>query len=128
MAKIRLGNRPETFKSVPVTFVMPDGSEGAITATFRYRTREEYGQYIENAIKGTTEEGKPAEKVDFGALYRSGAQKDGQNLLDALHGWDLDEPLNSENVFALANEIPAACAALSVAYRAACVEGRLGNS
>lgn len=127
MAKIKLGNRPEAFKPVPVTFLMPDGSDGAITATFRYRTREEYGQYMDVVLKGTTQEGKPPENIDFGALYRGGAQKDAQSLLDALKAWDLDEPLSLENVYELANAVPAACAALSTAYRAACVEGRLGN-
>lgn len=126
-AKIKLGQKPEAFKPFPVVFTMPDGSDGSITATFKYRTREEYGQYMETVLKGTSQEGAPPEKLDFAALYLNAAKKDAQNLLEALSAWDLDEPLNVDNLFALANGTPAACSALANAYRAACVEGRLGN-
>lgn len=127
MSKIKLGARPESFKPFPVKFTMPDGSEGAILATFKYRTRSEYGAYMNEVTKDSTVAPSPDGKFDFEALYQGGSQRSAQNLLDALIAWDLDEPLSLENVLALANEVPAACSALSAAYTMACAEGRLGN-
>lgn len=126
MAKIKLGAKPEAFKPIPVKFTMPDGSEGLITATFRYRTRAEFGALM-NELGTATTPTRPDGSLDFAALYRSITEKNAKHLLDSLSSWDLDEPLTMDNVLALANEVPAACAALSTAYSAACQEGRLGN-
>jgi hypothetical protein len=49
MAKIVLGARPKLFKAFPVSFTMPDGTEGTITATYRYRTRKEFGEMLNEA-------------------------------------------------------------------------------
>lgn len=126
MAKIKLGTKPEAFKPIPVKFTMPDGSEGVITATFRYRTRAEFGRLIDE-IGGGPAPTKPDGSMDFVAFYAAITEKNAKHLLDSLSAWDLDEPLTMDNVLALANEVPAACAALSTAYSAACQEGRLGN-
>lgn len=129
MAKIKLGATPETFKQFPVKFQMPDGTDGEISATFRYRTQKEYGQLLNES---RTKDGQPLPTtadgaIDFETLYSNGMRDNAEFLLKALHAWDLDEPLNAENLQAVANKYPAAIVALSAAYGAACREGKLGN-
>lgn len=129
MSKIKLGAKPETFKPFPVKFPVADGSEATITATFRYRTQEEYGQLL-NESK-TKDGGSPPTDadgtLDFQALYGKGTKANAEFLFKALAAWDLDEPLNEENLHALGNEFPASILALTAAYSNACREGRLGN-
>lgn len=129
MTKIKLGQRPESFKAVPVAFKMPDGSDGAILATFKYRTQEEYGALLNES---KTPENQPLPTVadgtvDFQTLYGNGRRANAEFLLKALVAWDLDEPLNAENLQAVGNEYPAAIHALTNAYGLACREGKLGN-
>ena len=60
MAKIKLGNRPKNFKRI-VKFQMLEGGEGAIECVYKYRTRKEFGEFIdgimEAANKGAFEAG-----------------------------------------------------------------------
>ena len=65
-AVIKLGNKPKTFKPFPVKFTMPDGEEGAINTTFKYRTRKEYGAFL-NDLYHSADTEKPAEgeKIDL---------------------------------------------------------------
>jgi hypothetical protein len=129
MAKIKMGERPKTFKPFPVKVTMPDGTEGEISATFVYRTQEEYGELLNDSkTKGATpipmaEDGS----IDFKALYSGGIRNNAEFLLTVLSAWDLEEPLTAENLQALGNELPAAVIALQTAYGLACREGRLGN-
>ena len=46
MATIKLGNRPKAFKRI-VTFDMLEGGKGSIECNFRYRTRSEFGVFID---------------------------------------------------------------------------------
>lgn len=128
-AKIKLGQRPKTFKPFNVTFPMPDGSEGAIEVTFKYRTRTEFGALVnEMYADAGADTAKTADgKVDFEKLHEQLGEKSAGHLLKAIDSWNLDERLGQESLTQLCDEMPAAAAALSVAYAAACTEGRLGN-
>lgn len=78
----------------------------------------------------TTDADKPAdgEKVDFEVLFAKGGEKTVEKMLDAIVSWDLaDVELNKENMLQLQNEYQASIPAFGDAYRAACVEGKLGN-
>lgn len=127
MSKITLGKRPEHFTPVTVEFPMPDGTTGTIEATFKYRTREEYGAMIDKAGADAKPlaTGEAAPTIE--ALAASGVHGDAHLTFSALHAWDLDEPLTFENVYQLANEVPAAITALLAGYRRMVSEGRLGN-
>lgn len=129
MSKIKLGQRPEAFKPFPVKFTMPDGSDGSITATFKYRTRAEYGTLLNETTKADGQDLPKQESgsVDFEALHRDTAQRNARHLQESLKAWDLDEELSLENLIALATDFPAAALALHNAYQVACIEGRLGN-
>lgn len=147
MAKIKLGERPKSFKST-VKFPMLDGTEGAILCEFKYRTRKEFGEFIDGimaaaalaekeAKKKKEEEKTPTaeavatpadgEKFSMSASLEKIAGANTDYILQVLEGWSLDEELTRENLQQLADEIPAAASAIMERYRVAVTEGRLGN-
>lgn len=124
--KIVLGKRPESFKKV-VTFDLLDGTKGAINCEFKYRTRTEFAAFLDKMFADAGEEAPAddAEKITF-AVGRV-LEKNGEYLADVLKGWDLDIPLTHASARQLADELPAAAAAVMDTYRVAITEGRLGN-
>lgn len=128
MAKIRLGQRPKTFKHT-VKFPMLDGSEGSILCEFRYRTRKEFGEFIDGIMEaaGVKPQADGEEKFSMAALMEKTAGANADYILQVLFGWDLPEELSRANVEQLCDEIPAAAAAVMEQYRIAITEGRLGN-
>lgn len=155
MAKIKLGARPKNFKRV-VSFPLLDGTTGAIECVFTYRTRTEFGRFLDEKIAAAqavadaaqseaqqlatqaaaeaAEQPAPdganvkAKAYDFQEKLQSGTtQTTADYLADILEGWNLDEPLNPANLGQLCDELPAAADAIMSAYRAAVTEGRLGN-
>lgn len=128
MATIKLGNKPKTFKAFPVKFTMPDGEAAAIQTTFKYRTRKEYGEFLNDMFNSANAE-KPqdGDAVDFVALFATGGEKTVKKLLETIDSWVFEYELNLETLMQMQDEIPASIAAFGDAYRAACVDGRLGN-
>lgn len=133
MSKIILGKTPKTFAPVAVKFPMPDGTEGVIQTTFKYRTRMQYGEFLNEVF----EVNKSAEVVsdakegdeqrDFQKIFGETRDKTAARLAMAIDSWDLDVELNQESLQQLADELPAAVVALQSAYETACTVGRLGN-
>lgn len=135
--KITLGKRPESFRA-PVKFPMLDGSEGAIQCEFKYRTKTEFGKFIDRMMEdakeveskqtasGETEEG--ADTVRLGDIMAKTVDKNADYLMDVLKGWDIEgRDLTRDNCAMLADELPGAAVAIMEKYRAAVAEGRLGN-
>jgi len=56
MTKIILGKTPKTFAAFPVDFPMPDGTTGEIKATFKYRTRTQFGEFLNKIFSEAGEE------------------------------------------------------------------------
>lgn len=134
---VKLGNRPKNFKKV-VTFKMHDGTDGSIECIFKYRTRSEFGSFIDSMIKEVSdaaapEQSKQSEPVvvkNFSMLelMQDAAAQNVSYLMQALEGWNLSETaFNRENVAQLVDEMPAAAMAIMDAYQSACSQGRLGN-
>lgn len=129
--KIKLGNRPKNFKRV-VTFPMIDGTTGAIEVSYRYRTRKEFGAFIDELF--ATADGASdakASTVDekfsmLSTMERTGAAN-AEYVLKVADGWNLDEPFTAESIEQLSDEIPAAVTAIMETYRVAVTEGRSGN-
>lgn len=127
MAKIKLGNRPKNFKRI-VTFDMLEGGKGSIECTFKYRTLSEFGVFIDKLIEAAGEKDKPeGDKFSMAELMEKTAGQNAEYILDVLESWNLDEDLNKSNAQQLADELPAAAAAIMETYRTAVTEGRLGN-
>lgn len=135
MAKITLGKRPKNFKKT-IAVQMLDGTTGTVECVFKYRTKKEYGEFID----GITEAARAAEKASESkaddaevkpfslAEYLEKSVDAGSDyILQILEGWNLDVELSKESVEDLANEFPGAAAAIIETYRTAVTEGRLGN-
>jgi hypothetical protein len=142
MAKIKLGNRPKNFTRT-VKFPMLEGGEGSIEVTYKYRTRTEFGAFIDRMAEDArkkhdaeqkaraeaekTDEPAPDSTFSMAELMEKTKGSNAAYVLDVADGWNLDEDLNKANVEQLADEIPAAVNAIMETYRVAIMEGRLGN-
>ena len=127
--KIKLGQCPKNF-TAPVSFKMLDGSEGVINVTYKYRTRAQFGAfldeiYAENGIEKPADGGDQANFLE--RAYEAGNAKIAGQIMKAAEGWDLDVPFDEENVTALADEMIAGAKAIMRTYELAINEGRLGN-
>lgn len=145
MAKTKLGNRPKNF-SMTVKFKQLDGSEGSIEVSYKYRTRTEFGLFIDalmasaKAKEKTSDKAQSAEELtptgdqspgapqfSMAEIMEKTAGSNADYILDVIDGWNLDEDLNHDTAFQLADELPAAALAIMETYRVAITEGRLGN-
>lgn len=128
MATVKLGQRPKTFKPVIVTFPMPEGGEGSIEITYHYRTRREFGELIDSLREAAGEaEGAGQEEFSMHALMEKTRDKNAEYLQKCIAGWNLDVAPDIESLRQLCDELPAAASAIMDKYRAAAMEGRLGN-
>lgn len=126
MAKLKLGNRPKNFKRT-VKFDMVDGSQCEFEAVFKYRTRSEFGKFIDSLFEKAKEKDASAGNVSMAELMEKTRESNADYLLDILDGWDLDATLDRESLQQMADEVPAAVGALMEAYRSAIIDGRVGN-
>lgn len=136
MAKIKLGARPKNFKRV-VKFPMVESGEGALGVTYKYRTRSEFGAFIDalmEAAKIKPDMGDDAEaKFSMKDLMEKTAGANADYIIEVLDGWDLTDEdgkpieLSLANIRQLADEQPAAVNAIMENYRVAITEGRSGN-
>jgi hypothetical protein len=126
-SKIILGKRPAEFKR-NVSFPMLDGSTGSIEIRYRYRTRKEFGQFIDSLMAAAGETKKPDdEKFSMADLMEKTAGSNASYIMDVVSGWNLDEELTHDNVQQLADELPAAVNAIMENYRVSVTEGRALN-
>lgn len=127
MAKIKLGNTPKNFKKT-VTFPLLDGGKGSIEITYKYRTRKEFGLFIDKLMEAAGEVKRPDdEKFSMAELMEKTAGSNADYVLQVVDAWNLDEDLNNVNVQQLSDELPAAVNAVMETYRIAITEGKLGN-
>lgn len=125
MAKIKLGNRPKSFKK-SVSFPMLDGTTGVIEVSYKYRTRTEFGQFID-ALMEAAGKTPSSDKFSMADLMEKTAGANADYIMQVVDGWDVDAEFTRENVQQLSDEVPAAVTAIMDGYRAAVTEGRLGN-
>ena len=140
MATIKLGSKPKTFKPQTIKVTLPDGTEGDLPVTFKYRTRKEFGEFVDLSL-ATKKKEEPAvptvaeaaaafkadEPFSLAALLGTATDTNAKYLLEIIDSWGLDAPLTYDSLVALGNELPGAAALCMEAYRACCVDGRLGN-
>jgi hypothetical protein len=130
MAKIKLGARPKNFKKT-ITVPLPEGGEGKVEASYIYRTRTEFGTFIDELFKaaGVAPKSQADEDVTFSLREALEKTRDtnADYLMKIMDGWNLDEEFSRSTVVQLCDELPGAALALIEHYRAAITEGRLGN-
>jgi hypothetical protein len=129
MAKIILGNRPKTFKRV-ISVDLLEGGKGAIDVTFKYRTKVEFGEFLDKLLEdGGLQPAKrnDDEKLSLLAAQQKTTETNADYIMNIVEGWNLDADFNRDNVKQLCDELPAAALAIMETYRLAINEGRLGN-
>lgn len=130
--KFTLGKRPKHF-NVTVTFAVPEGGEASIDMLYRYRTRSEFGQFVDDlARQAGVAPPKSASEEDvlfsLQAVLASGNDTNAAYILQIADGWGVpDHEFTLGHVQQLCDEAPGAALAIMARYRAAIVEGRLGN-
>ena len=77
--------------------------------------------------KDTLKRVKEFEESDAIALAGAPNAEQAAIALKIANGWDLEDEFNLDNALKLCDELPAAATAIMQTYRAAIVEGRLGN-
>lgn len=129
MAKIKLGARPKNFNAT-VNVKLLDGTDGAIEMKFKYRTRTEFGAFLDE-IHAENGASTAASDEDTSTLlkraYETGVDRHAGQIMRAAEGWNLDEDFSLENIKALCDELPGVAFAIMESYRVAITEGRLGN-
>lgn len=130
MAKIILGSRPKNFTRI-ITVDLPEGGKGSVEMLFKYRTRTEFGEFIDQlldkagvSVKDTSEE---ALKFSLKEALEKTIEQNAEYILQVADGWNLDKDFNRQNVLQLCDELPGAAQAVMDAYREAITTGRLGN-
>lgn len=141
--KIKLGDRPKSFKKT-VEFKLLDGGIGVIECLYKYRTRKEWGAFVDELVASAKPAPADATTADdvaapqllpdsasatlgIEALMQKACAANVRYLLQVLDGWDLDGPLNAENLEFVADMYPGAVSAIMETYAGACRDGRLGN-
>jgi hypothetical protein len=140
MAKIALGQRPETFQHT-VNFPMLDGKQGSIEVAYIYRTRTQFGEFADeirsqvkaqyeadlDRIKAVAAKGEHVPELTQAEIISREGATNVDYVMRCVKGWNLDVPFDRAAVVQLADEVPAAVTAIIAAYRDAVTEGRLGN-
>ena len=127
MARIKLGATPKTFTRT-VTVDMIDGTKGTIECVFRYRTRVEFGAFLDTifadaGVKPTDDDTKVA-VADMMAKTRD---TNADYLLQVMDGWNLDDELSKDTLQQLCDEFPGVANSIMETYRTAVTEGRAKN-
>jgi len=137
MGKVILGKRPKTIERTVAT-ALPDGTTGEVKVQYRYRTRSEFAALIDatfgaaiQAQPGADQPGAEADQAAAPPTVAAGTERslaaNAEYILQIATGWDLDAPFDREHVMQLCDELPGVALAIMSDYRAAIVEGRLGN-
>lgn len=130
MAKIKLGARPKNF---PLTIKIPmlDKTEGTVKVSYIYRTRTEFGSFIDElmdaaGVKPTSLNDDDVKATLAQAMERT-RDSNADYILQVADGWDLDAEFSRDSVVQLCDELPGAALAIMDRYRRAVTEGHLGN-
>jgi hypothetical protein len=129
-AKLVLGKRPKNFPHV-VTARLLTGEEVLLPVRYRYRTRTEFGEFVDGLLQAADVklQGATEQDVDFSLAQAMERLRDqnAQYLLQIIDDWELEEPLSLATLQQLCDELPGIAIKAMSDYRAAITEGRLGN-
>lgn len=127
MARIQLGKTPKSFKRT-VTVDMLDGTKGSIECEFKYRTRTEFGKFLDSifadaGVKPTDDDSK----VIIAEVMAKTRDTNADYLIQVLDGWNLDDELTKANLQQLCDEFPGVSNSIMETYRVAVTEGKAKN-
>jgi hypothetical protein len=140
MAKIILGQPPKSFDRT-VKFKQVDGKPGEIGITYKYRDRDQFGEFTDgiradvkakgeaelDQLRKIAEAGQPIPELTESQIIASQNDTNVRYIMGCVEGWNLDVPFDEAAVKQLVREVPAAIPAIIGEYRDAITEGRQGN-
>ena len=130
MAKIILGKRPKSFKRT-LSVALPEGEVGSIELSFIYRTRTEFGVFVDELLSAAQVVPASAADDDLKFSLADALSKtrdtNADYIMRIVDGWNLDAEFSRAAVVQLCDELPGVALAIINDYRAAITEGRLGN-
>lgn len=126
MRKIELGKNPENFEK-EITVRLPEGGTTKMKVLFKYRTRKEMANYLNELSTSGAEFLDVAESKDVVETIEDNIKSDAATLMLTLDGWGLSHEFNRENVEQFCDELPDAALDIIDAYVAGNNETRLGN-
>lgn len=127
MAKLKLGSPPKTFKQV-VEVPLLDGDTAEITFDFKYRTRKEFGAFVDGFLKeSTTGKKKKETEITLTDILSGEDEANAKYIMQIADGWDLEDSFNETSVMQLITEYPSANLAIGEAYMQALMKGRAKN-
>lgn len=131
MAKLKLGAIPKTFKQ-KVEIPLLNGETLDITFDFKYKTRSEFGAFVDKYVKSVSEAPKGKKQADDEAQTLEGHfvnenEANAKYILEIADGWDLEDEFNQENITQLIDACSSANTAIGDAYSQALTKGRIKN-
>jgi hypothetical protein len=127
MAKLQLGKSPVNFKQ-EVSFLRLDGEEVTIEISYKYRTRSQYAELLDEILEPVEQKkSKKDEVLKVAEMLKQQDVSTVEFMLKIADGWDLEDEFNKENLTALLNEFPSAAKAINETYRITILEGRVKN-
>lgn len=130
MAKIILGKRPKNFKKT-ITVDMLEGGDGSVEISYKYRTRSEFGNFIDEIFNDAGVNPASQDDVDVKLSLAEALKKtldvNADYIMKVADGWNLDIEFSRDSVAQLCDELPGVALQIINSYRLAITEGRLGN-
>lgn len=125
--KIKLGSTPKSFKRT-ITVDMLDGTKGSMECEFKYRTRVDFGKFLDGIFSDAGV--KPTDtddKIVIAEVMARTRDTNADYLMQVLDGWNLEDELNRANLQQLCDEFPGVANTIMETYRSAITEGRSKN-
>ena len=128
MALIKLGATPKSFER-SLTVDMLDGTKGSIKVQYKYRTRTEFGKFLDSIFKdaGVKPDAGEDEKVVIEKVMEKTRDTNADYLIQVIDGWNLESELTKANLQQLCDEFPGVANVIMESYHAAVTEGRAKN-
>jgi hypothetical protein len=138
---IVLGKAPKSFKE-QVHFIAVTGVQEFVEFEFKYRTKAEFGEFVDNMVKKAGEAAAKEAEANAKALkskakaettqslksyFETEDANDAAYMLECAIGWDLAEPFNLANVQMLIAEHPNIVKAFTDKYTEIITKGRTKN-
>jgi hypothetical protein len=128
MTRIKLGARPKNFKRT-LQVSLPDGDVGSVQVSYIYRTRTEFGAFVDELMAGLPQTSAPpaGEPLSLAKAMAGNVDQQADYIMRIIDGWDIDQPFDRDHARQLCDELPGIATQIIETYRLAVSEGRLGN-